>query len=55
VTFPAFLQLLGGTLTVERAVAAGRLVVDGDASFVATVEPLLGAAPRRPLTAGRGQ
>jgi hypothetical protein len=55
VTFPAFLQLLGGTLTFEQAVAAGRLVVDGDASFVAAVEPLLGAAPARPLIAGRGQ
>ena len=55
VTFPAFLRLLGGTLTMEQAVAAGRLVVDGDASFVATVEPFLGAAPGRPITAGRGQ
>jgi hypothetical protein len=55
VTFPAFLQLLGGTLTVEQAAAAGRIVVDGDASFVATVEPLLCAARGRPLPAGRGQ
>jgi hypothetical protein len=55
VTFPAFLQLLGGTLTFEQLVAAGRLVVGGDASFVTAVEPLLAAAPGRPLAAGRGQ
>jgi SCP-2 sterol transfer family len=55
VTFPAFLQLLGGTVTFEQLVAAGRLLIDGDASFVASVEPLLAAAPGRPLAAGRGQ
>jgi hypothetical protein len=55
VTFPAFLQLLGGTLTFEQLVAAGRLVVGGDASFVTAVESLLAAAPGRPLAAGRGQ
>ena len=55
VTFPAFLQILGGTLTVDRAVAAGRLVVDGDASIVATLEPLLHATSGRPLPAAHGQ
>jgi hypothetical protein len=55
ITFPAFLQLLGGTLTVDRAVAAGKLVVDGDASVIATVEPLLHAAQGRPLPAVHGQ
>jgi hypothetical protein len=55
VTFPAFLQLLGGTLSVERARAAGRLVVDGDPAIVATVESLLYRAAGRPLPAAHGQ
>jgi hypothetical protein len=54
-TFPAFLRLLGGTVTIDQAAAAGRLVVDGDAPFVATVEPFLHAAPGRPLAARPGQ
>lgn len=45
-TFPAFVCLLAGTLGVERAVATGRLDIDGDASFVAAVEPYLAASTR---------
>jgi hypothetical protein len=46
-TFPAFLCLLAGTLPVDRAVAAGRLDVSGDAAFVAAVASRLtpGARP----------
>jgi len=55
VTFPALLQLLGGTLTVDQAAASGRLVVDGDAAFVASIEPYLGVARGRPLPAARAQ
>jgi hypothetical protein len=40
-TFPAFLQLLAGTRTLEASVAAGRLDVNGDQAFVAAVEPYL--------------
>jgi hypothetical protein len=43
-TFPAFLCLLGGTLTVEAAQAAGRLDVSGDQGFVAAVEARLGGS-----------
>jgi hypothetical protein len=53
-TFPAFLGLLGGTLAVDAAIAAGRLVVDGDATLVAAIEPHLSTAAR-PLPAGHGQ
>ncbi len=53
-TFPAFLGLLGGSLTLDSAVAAGRLVVDGDAPFAAAVEPYLSTAGRR-LPAAHGQ
>jgi hypothetical protein len=52
VTFPAFLQLLAGTLTIEHAVAAGRVVVDGDVAFIASIEPYLSSAPGRPLAVG---
>jgi hypothetical protein len=44
VTFPAFLCLLGGRLGVDEAIAAGRLDVDGDRAFLATVEPRLASA-----------
>jgi hypothetical protein len=54
-TFPAFLQLLGGRLTADALVEAGRLVVDGDASFLAEVEPRLCATEGRRLPAGQGQ
>lgn len=40
-TFPAFLQLLAGTRTLEASVAAGRLDVNGDETFVAAFEPYL--------------
>ena len=40
-TFPAFLQLLAGTRTLEESVAAGRLDVSGDTALVAAVEPYL--------------
>ena len=53
-TFPAFLSLLGGPLTVDAAVAAGRLVVDGDAALVAGIESFLTTAGRR-LSAAHGQ
>jgi hypothetical protein len=53
-TFPAFLSLLGGTLTVDAAVAAGRLVVDGDAALVSEIEPYFTTAGRR-LPAAHGQ
>jgi hypothetical protein len=53
-TFPAFLCLLGGTLTVDGAVSAGRLVIDGDDAFVALIEPHLSTAGRR-LPAVHGQ
>jgi len=53
-TFPAFLSLLGGTLTVDVATATGRLVVDGDASFVDAIEPFLAPAGRR-QPAAQGQ
>jgi hypothetical protein len=55
VTLPAFLQLLGGARTLDDAISAGRLVIDGDTAFVATIEPYLCGAPGRPLTAGLGQ
>jgi hypothetical protein len=54
-TFPAFLRVLGGTLTIDAAVAAGQVVVDGDPGLLAAVEPRFGAAQGRPLPAGRGQ
>ena len=47
-TFPAFLSLLAGTLTVERAIAAGRLDVSGDPAFVA-VRRAATRARRRPM------
>jgi hypothetical protein len=53
-TFPAFLSLLGGTLTVEAAVASGRLVVDGDAALASEIEPHF-TASGRPLPAAQGQ
>jgi hypothetical protein len=53
-TFPAFLCLLGGTLTIDAALSAGRLVVDGDRAFVRAIEPHLSTAPR-PLPVGHGQ
>jgi hypothetical protein len=53
-TFPAFLGLFGGVLAVDAAVAAGRLVVDGDVAFVTAIEPYL-SATGRPLPAGHGQ
>jgi hypothetical protein len=53
-TFPAFLALLGGSLTADAAVSAGRLVVRGDGSFVAAIEPFLPAGGRR-LPAAHGQ
>jgi hypothetical protein len=40
-TFPAFLQLLAGTRTLEALVAAGTVDVGGDADLVAAVEPYL--------------
>ena len=36
-TFPAFLCVLGGSLTVDAAVAAGRVDITGDQAFVAAV------------------
>ena len=50
-TFPAFLQLLAGTRTVEGLVGAGRLDVSGDAALVAAVEPSLhpDSAAARPV------
>jgi len=54
-TFPAFLRVLGGTLTIDAAVAAGQVVVDGDPALLAAVELRLGAVPGRPLPAGHGQ
>jgi hypothetical protein len=50
-TFPAFLQLLAGARTVAQAVAAGHLVVTGDAALVAAFEPYLlpDAEPVRPV------
>jgi hypothetical protein len=53
-TFPAFLGLLGGTLAVDAAIAAGRLVVGGDATLAAAIEPYLSTAGR-PLPAPHGQ
>ena len=50
VTFPAFLSLLAGTVTIERAVATGRLDVEGDSAFVAAVEPYLGVHAAVPAT-----
>ena len=40
-TFPAFLQLLAGTHTIEESVAAGRLYVSGDPGVIAAIEPFL--------------
>jgi len=44
-TFPAFVCLLAGTLTVDEAVHAGRVDVSGDAAFVAAVESRLAPSP----------
>jgi len=44
-TFPAFVCLLAGTLTVDRAVQAGSVDVSGDAAFVTAVEPRLAPSP----------
>jgi hypothetical protein len=49
ITFPAFLSLMGGTLTVARAVAGGRLDINGDAGFVAALEPYLAAPATVPV------
>jgi hypothetical protein len=43
-TFPTFVCLLAGTVDVARAVASGRLDIDGDKSFVEAVEPQLAAS-----------
>jgi hypothetical protein len=50
-TFPAFLQLLAGTRTLEESVLAGRLDLGGDSALVAAVEPYLHpeAAGARPV------
>jgi hypothetical protein len=53
-TFPAFLGLLGGALTLAGAISAGRLVVDGDRAFVTAIEPYLSTA-RRPQPVVHGQ
>ena len=53
-TFPAFLCLLGGRLTVDAAIAAGRLVVDGDRAFVTAIEPYLSTSAR-PVPVVHGQ
>ena len=50
ITFPAFLCLLGGTLTVDDAVASGRLDVSGDRPFVDALADALG--PRAISTVG---
>ena len=44
-TFPAFLQLLAGTRTLDACVAAGRLDVAGDRALVAALEPYLHPDP----------
>jgi hypothetical protein len=53
-TFPTFLALLGGTLTPDAALSAGRLVVDGDERFFAAIDPFLASGGRR-LPAAHGQ
>ena len=53
-TFPAFLCLLGGTLTVEAAIGAGRLAVDGDRAFVTEIEQYL-STTGRPVPVGHGR
>jgi hypothetical protein len=53
-TFPAFVGLLAGTLTVDRAVQAGHVDLSGDTAFVAAVASRLApsAAPdARPASA----
>lgn len=50
ITFPAFLCLLAGTLTVDRAVASGRLDVGGDLAFATAVADAL--RPRAVSTVG---
>jgi hypothetical protein len=45
ITFPAFLCLLGGTLTVDRAVASGRLDITGDRTIVDALADGFGPRP----------
>jgi hypothetical protein len=45
ITFPAFLCLLGGTLTVDHARASGRLDMSGDVAFGAGLADALGTRP----------
>ena len=54
-TFPAFLSMLAGTLGVERAVATGRLDIEGDSAFVAVVEPRPRRGGARCRTTATGQ
>ena len=44
ITFPAFLCLLAGTLTVEGAIASGRLDVTGDLAFITVLADALAAS-----------
>jgi len=44
VTFPAFVSLVAGRLGVDEAIAAGKLVVDGDAVFLAAIATHLSSA-----------
>jgi hypothetical protein len=43
ITFPAFLCVLAGTLSVEHAIGSGRLDVTGDLPFVTALADALGA------------
>ncbi len=51
-TFPAFLQIVGGTQTLDQCAAAGRLDVVGDRALVGSIEPFLAQPEPAAVVAG---